>query len=657
MGRKGRLKIYILIFIVSIIIQVFTYNAHAYNINKKGFNVLVLNSYHQGHYWESSILYGLKNYINENEESINLKVEFLDFRNNYDEEYIKSFKKMLKDKYPKGSIDAIYTVNDEAYEVLGKEVLNEESNFYKIPLVFSGVDNKTSSEESEKKYSAGIYHGDDSLSLMTLISDLTPNVKNINLIVEDSEYGQSVQAEIDKIIDEYLNGVVKLNHIKTNYSQDIYNELKKYGKEENTINIIAGEFQDEISKKYEDPNKLINEIKKYTKDPIYSNDPTYMNAKILGGNMDDGKKQGEIIGDIIVKIKQGINVDDIKSVFEPRAEAYIDYDSIYEYNINPFSINKTVNIVDKEIYELLVPNWAKVVIVTIMFFIMMLIIFIIQTTSTHKKVKKQKLEEEEKAKEREQLKSDFIVNLSHELRTPINVILGTSKLIEGRAFKEGISEEYILEKLEHININSYRLLKISNNIIDITKAESGMFKLNLENCNIVNVVEAVFEESIYFGIRENIGMIFDTKEEEIRTAIDVHQIQRVISNLLSNSIKFTNSGGIINLEVYKNESDVIIEVRDNGVGIPEDKLNYVFHKFYQVDNLYTRKNEGSGIGLCVVKEIIDMHNGKVEIESTLNEGTKIKIYIPIIIDNTLCEYENKDSIDINKIVELEMSDI
>lgn len=657
MGRKGRLKIYILIFIVSIIIQVFTYNAHAYNINKKGFNVLVLNSYHQGHYWESSILYGLKNYINENEESINLKVEFLDFRNNYDEEYIKSFKKMLKDKYPKGSIDAIYTVNDEAYEVLGKEVLNEESNFYKIPLVFSGVDNKTSSEESEKKYSAGIYHGDDSLSLMTLISDLTPNVKNINLIVEDSEYGQSVQAEIDKIIDEYLNGVVKLNHIKTNYSQDIYNELKKYSKEENTINIIAGEFQDEISKKYEDPNKLINEIKKYTKDPIYSNDPTYMNAKILGGNMDDGKKQGEIIGEIIVKIKQGINVDDIKSVFEPRAEAYIDYDSIYEYNINPFSINKTVNIVDKEIYELLVPNWAKVVIVTIMFFIMMLIIFIIQTTSTHKKVNKQKLEEEEKAKEREQLKSDFIVNLSHELRTPINVILGTSKLIEGRAFKEGISEEYILEKLEHININSYRLLKISNNIIDITKAESGMFKLNLENCNIVNIVEAVFEESIYFGIRENIGMIFDTKEEEIRTAIDVHQIQRVISNLLSNSIKFTNSGGIINLEVYKNESDVIIEVRDNGVGIPEDKLNYVFHKFYQVDNLYTRKNEGSGIGLCVVKEIIDMHNGKVEIESTLNEGTKIKIYIPIIIDNTLCEYENKDSIDINKIVELEMSDI
>lgn len=657
MGRKGRLKIYILIFIVSIIIQVFTYNAHAYNINKKGFNVLVLNSYHQGHYWESSILYGLKNYINENEESINLKVEFLDFRNNYDEEYIKSFKKMLKDKYPKGSIDAIYTVNDEAYEVLGKEVLNEESNFYKIPLVFSGVDNKTSSEESEKKYSAGIYHGDDSLSLMTLISDLTPNVKNINLIVEDSEYGQSVQAEIDKIIDEYLNGVVKLNHIKTNYSQDIYNELKKYSKEENTINIIAGEFQDEISKKYEDPNKLINEIKKYTKDPIYSNDPTYMNAKILGGNMDDGKKQGEIIGEIIVKIKQGINVDDIKSVFEPRAEAYIDYDSIYEYNINPFSINKTVNIVDKEIYELLVPNWAKVVIVTIMFFIMMLIIFIIQTTSTHKKVNKQKLEEEEKAKEREQLKSDFIVNLSHELRTPINVILGTSKLIEGRAFKEGISEEYILEKLEHININSYRLLKISNNIIDITKAESGMFKLNLENCNIVNIVEAVFEESIYFGIRENIGMIFDTKEEEIRTAIDVHQIQRVISNLLSNSIKFTNSGGIINLEVYKNESDVIIEVRDNGVGIPEDKLNYVFHKFYQVDNLYTRKNEGSGIGLCVVKEIIDMHNGKVEIESTLNEGTKIKIYIPIIIDNTLCEYENKDNIDINKIVELEMSDI
>ncbi|WP_373599282.1 sensor histidine kinase [Paraclostridium bifermentans] len=654
--KKG-IKIYILIFILSTIIQNFTYNAHAYNINQKGFNVLVLNSYHQEHYWESSILSGLKDYIDENEKGINLKFEFLDFRNNYEEEYIKSLKKMLRDKYPKGSIDVIYTVNDEAYEVLGNEVLNKESNFYKIPLVFSGVDNKISSEKSEKKYSAGIYHGDDSLTLMTLIRDLTPNVKNMNLIIENSGYGDSVQFEIDRIIDEYLNGDIKLNYIRTNYSQDVFNELEKKKEQDNTINIIAGEFQDKVSKKYEDPKNLINEIKKYTSAPIYSNDPTYMNAKILGGYMDDGKKQGETIGNMIIKIKKGTRVYDIKNVFEPRAEAYVDYDSIYEYNIDPLSVDKNINIINKKPHEIVAPRWVKSIIVITMFLIMMLVLFIIQTATSHKKINKKRLEEEEKAKEREQLKSDFIVNLSHELRTPINIILGTSKVIENRTFKGDISEEYILEKLENINTNSYRLLKISNNIIDITKAESGMFKLNLENCNIVNIVEPIFEESIDFGIRKNIGMIFDTKEEEIRTAIDVYQIQRVISNLLSNSIKFTNFGGIINLEVYKNVSDVVIEVRDSGVGIPEDKLNYIFHKFYQVDNLYTRKNEGSGIGLCVVKEIIDMHNGKIEIESTVNKGTKFKIYIPIVIDDTLCEYDNKDSLDINKIVELEMSDI
>ena len=177
----------------------------------------------------------------------------------------------------------------------------------------------------------------------------------------------------------------------------------------------------------------------------------------------------------------------------------------------------------------------------------------------------------------------------------------------------------MLNKLESINLNSYRLLKISNNIIDMTKAESGMLKLNLETCNIVSIVEEVFDISVEVANKKNIYMTFDTVCEEIKTAVDIVQIRRVILNLLSNAIKFTPEAGNINLFIWKNLDNIVIEVVDSGVGIPKEKLNEIFHSFYQIENLYTRSSEGSGIGLSIIKEIVQMHGGKIEVESEVGE--------------------------------------
>lgn len=660
MGKKREKKIYIfiLIYILIIFLQVVNNRVYASEIEGRGFNVLVLNSYNQGHHWEAAIMDSLKSYVKENPDNkMSFKIEYLDFRNNYNEEYIESLKHMLNEKYTKGSIDVIYTVDDEAYEVFNKEVLNPKSSFYKIPLVFSGIDSKLDDTHEEKKYMAGIYHGDDCLSLMNLVYSLTQQTESINLIVEDSKYGDSVKYEINKLIDTYLNNQIDIRYIQSNYTKDIINQLKKIKNKPDTINIIAGEFQREKSSSYVEPKELIDEIKKYSSAPIYSNDQTYLNAGILGGHIDMGQEQAKIICDMIVKIKKGVSIEKIESTIEPPAKAYVDYKSIYEYNINPFDVGTSVNIINKAPYDVLAPRWMKYLLLSIFAFFLVSIVFIVKAISRYRKDIKDQLEEEEKAREREQLKSDFIVNLSHELRTPINIILGTTKLLEYNIFKGKIDEEYMLDKLEHINQNSYRLLKISNNIIDMTKAECGMLGLNLENCNIVSIIEDVFESSLEFAKIKNIGMIFDPKYEEIRTVIDVCQIQRVVLNLLSNAIKFTNENGLVYLSIYKEKEQVIIEVKDNGVGIPNNKLNYIFQRFYQVDNLYTRKNEGSGIGLCISKEIVKIHGGKIEIESELEEGSLFRVILPIKIDENLPEYDPKNYIDTNKIVSLEMSDI
>lgn len=656
--RKNK---YILILILSCIFTISTCKlinkVHANNTKDKGFNVLVLNSYHQGHIWESSIFNGLLSYIeNNNERDINFNIEYLDFKNNNNKKYIKSFKNMLNEKYAKGSIDAVYTVDDEAYDFFSPEVLNKESNFYKLPLVFSGVDSKISRIKEEKSYMAGIYHEDDSLNLINLIYDLNPKIKNINLIIEDSKYGDSVKYEIERLVENYLKEKINIQYIKGNYIEDIISQLKKIESSDNTVNIIAGEFQSISSKTYKKPKYIVDEIKKYSNAPIYSNDQTYMNAGVVGGHIDIGEELGEIACDMLVKLRKGVSIEDIKNTTEPIAKAYVDYKSIYEYNINPFFVDKDVNVINKEFFEFLIPIWMKLLIIIIIIVIIILILVISQIATKHRKIKEKELEEKQKALEREKLKSDFIVNLSHELRTPINIILGTTRVLECSANKK-INSDYLLEKIENINKNSYRLLKISNNIIDITKAESGMFKLKLEKCNIVSVIENIFESSLYFAKRKNIKMIFDTKEEEINTAIDVFQIQRVVLNLISNAIKFTHENGNINLSMWTEAENILIEVEDDGEGIPSDKLNYIFYRFYQVENLYTRKNEGSGIGLCIVKEIVEIHGGKIEIESEVNKGSKFRVYLPLNLEKDIPNYESSSIIDNTQTVNLEMSDI
>ena len=245
--------------------------------------------------------------------------------------------------------------------------------------------------------------------------------------------------------------------------------------------------------------------------------------------------------------------------------------------------------------------------------------------------------------------------MSHELRTPLNVILSTSKVTELKINKNNYDNEYLLEKLEQINKNSNRLLKLVNNLIDITKFEHGSHTLNLENLNIVEVVEDIVSASVDYSTCKGIDLIFDTEEEEIITAIDKDKIERVILNLLSNSIKFTDKDGTIYVYIKRVEKGVSISVKDNGIGIPQDKLEEIFNRFYQVSEPLKKHEEGSGIGLCIVEEIIKLHSGKIHVTSSVNEGTNFEIILPIyVVENSFKSAEIKD---LNQSVKLEMSDV
>jgi len=227
-------------------------------------------------------------------------------------------------------------------------------------------------------------------------------------------------------------------------------------------------------------------------------------------------------------------------------------------------------------------------------------------------------------------KDMFLANISHELRTPLNILLGATQITKYYLENDKVLDrEKIETKLNTQTQNCYRLIRLVNNLIDITKIDSSNFSLNLLDCNIVEVVESIVTSVVEYAELKNIKIIFDTDIEEIILACDLDSIERIILNLLSNAIKFTLEDGNIFVNIATINDSVQIKVKDSGIGIPEDEKNMIFERFKQVDNLLTRSNEGSGIGLNLVKSLVEMHDGTIRVNSEYKKGSEFIVEIPI----------------------------
>ena len=229
----------------------------------------------------------------------------------------------------------------------------------------------------------------------------------------------------------------------------------------------------------------------------------------------------------------------------------------------------------------------------------------------------------------DKLRTEFFANLSHEFRTPLNIILSSNKMIFDLINQnENFSKENTIKYLSASKQNCYRLLRLINNIIDITKIDAGFLDSNFQCWNIVSVVEEISQSIVDYAKNKGISIIFDTDVEEKYIVCDADKIERIMLNLLSNAIKFTEYGGNIDIKLSDKNEYVEITVTDSGIGIPEDKVSIIFERFRQIDKSLTRKQEGSGIGLSLVKYLVEIHEGTIEVSSTVGKGTTFKINLP-----------------------------
>ncbi len=240
--------------------------------------------------------------------------------------------------------------------------------------------------------------------------------------------------------------------------------------------------------------------------------------------------------------------------------------------------------------------------------------------------------ETQKLKELDEMKSGFFANISHEFRTPLTLILGPAEQLE-----QNETDDNKKEKIHTIKSSAKRLLKLINQILDLSKLEKGKTRLRCEEGDLVIFLKGITNSFSSIAERKKISLHFVSDASEIQTYFDRDVFEKIFYNLLSNAFKFTAQGGSVEVKINKLESisnptasDFCkISVKDTGIGIKEDDLPKVFNKFFTVENINGFTEQGSGIGLALVKELVELHKGYIIVESKINSGSIFTVTIPL----------------------------
>ncbi|MEO0338914.1 MAG: response regulator [Bacteroidota bacterium] len=224
----------------------------------------------------------------------------------------------------------------------------------------------------------------------------------------------------------------------------------------------------------------------------------------------------------------------------------------------------------------------------------------------------------------DQLRTRFFTNISHEFRTPLTVINGMAEQIEENP------ERWLLKGIKMIRRNGEGLLDLVNQILDLRKLQAGKLSLNFQRADVVSFANYLLEAFRYWAEAQDVALVLETSEPTIEMDFDAEKIQRILQNLISNALKFTDAGGKISLKILAAEPNVRFIVKDTGKGIAAEDLDTIFDRFFQSQDSEqdTIEKEGTGIGLALVNELVKVWDGRIEVESKLGEGSTFKVQLP-----------------------------
>ena len=597
---------------------------HDNNIN----SILILTPYNKTSF-DESLLSTLKSYISSN---LPNSVFFED-----------SISYALNESVDLKDFDLIICLDSNRLQYIE----NNYSNLFNDTPVIIGL-------TEEKKFNlpenfGGYYMNYDFTKYMNFLLKIHPNLKKVNLLIGSNFKSSTIFKSINSYISKNPKDI-KFNFITTGEEDKITPLLF----EEDTITIVYDSFLSNNWGKYLTSGSsysTIRAISRKTTNEVYGGYREFITRFNIGGYNYDATVLAKAISDAAVSIIN--NTLSIKDVGYRNVS--FDKDFIINTYMNdrynlPTDLPDTSYIKigsGETLIESSDSNKRNIIFSAIIIFSMFILFIYI-----HNKIR---LRDKEKL---DLMKNNFIANLSHELRNPLNIIISTIQLFDLylKQNKIVLKDPNINNKFEYLKNNSNRLLKLVNNVIDITKIDAGFFSISKDNYDIVSVVENLTLSTVPYAEYKDITLIFDTNIEELYCLFDKDNIERVILNLLSNALKFTPANGNIFVTLTYNHKYLSISVRDTGVGIPKEKQKFIFDRFSQLDTDKYSKGQGSGIGLALIKSVIELHNGHIEVNSSPGVGSEFIVVLPIYKFKSLTEQNESSSDSIQK-TNLEYSDI
>lgn len=639
--RKFQTIIFLLVFINNFLL-IQTTSVFALNNEEKKLEILFISSFDPNFISIEDQLNGLKKELNNN---AHIMIEYMNSKTFDSTENEETFYNLLKyslENYDK--IDAVIAGDDDATEFCIKY---RDDLFKDIPISFLGVqDFDRLNRALECELVSGVSEVESIRANIELIKTLHPNVDTITFI---DTYGILT---CEEIVADYpdINFQWILTEDKT--LSEVQSILSNLSSNNAVIQLYINKFKDIDTFDRNTINKTIAES--CVASPIYSILNYDVGQGSIGGKVINHFIQGQKAASIALNLLNGYDTKELFIADDEANQYFFDYKALKKFNIKTSDLPEGSVIINHP--KKLIKEYKNILIASLLLLIGLLsmILVLLWYIVYKKRYEKAILNAMHNAEEASKIKTHFISNISHELKTPINVIMSAIQLINYNT-KESPSYSKNKNTLAIIDDNCKRLLRLINNLIDVQKHELDDTKLNLSAVNVVNLIEMLVASVVPYAESKNLNLIFDTNKEDVILKVDSDKLERIMLNLLSNAIKFSKPNGEIRVTLNF-EDCLYISVADNGIGIAKENLNKIFDKFTQLDTSFSRKNEGSGIGLSIVKSFVLLHNGKISVKSELNKGTSFLIELPLT-ETSNVETEDASYDNLSENVKIELSDI
>lgn len=646
----------ILVLIFSPLVWSFGFPAKSGNIN-----VLLINSYQQGHLWTDSLNSGINKSIKLYPE-INLYIKNLDTKK-FEQSKFEVEKRYIQDKYSGISFDGVLVTDNDALDFAFKY---KGELFPNAPVVFAGISNPEDYPLENSDF-YGFSETFDVEGMVNLVKSLLPNSKKLLVIVDQTTTGKIFR---EKLV-AYQS---RLNDFTILLPKDI---------DEDSICSLCSQTpgldavyyfninQDKYGRAVNN-TQLFERIEKVTQVPVFSDEPTFLGKGVVGGLYQSGIKQGEEAIKMLVKIISSTNRQSFSRINKTDQAYFFDRTELDRFGISSESLPEGSFITNqKEIFSK--ANFKALIAAMLLLVIAVVILSVVnrrrrvaqRRSKTHlDKIEAQKnelqgayqklseviselenanaklndsnlslLEAKKKAEESDKLKSAFLANVSHEIRTPLNSIVGFTSLLT----EPGLDAEIRASYVDLVESNTESLLVLIDEIIDLSKIEAQQLSINKQQFSVDLLISELYQIFIRDNKNKKVELVTRKVSEtkELLLNSDRVRVRQVFINLLSNAFKFTDSGTIEFGYFLTDENNVVLYVKDTGIGISKEFHQAIFHRFRKLNENTGKVFRGTGLGLAITQKLVELLGGKIWVESELGQGSAFYFTIEGLILNDI----------------------